>query len=145
MTRYTIEKSGLTESDTTGPLREIRHYLTSACLGLAAAVIGSIGTAQACSAWNGQTGTASYYGPGLQGNRTANGEVFNMYALTAAHPCMPLGTSVRVTVLGTGRSVVVWVNDRLPSRHRILDLSVGAARALGITNQGIATVQLTPG
>jgi rare lipoprotein A (peptidoglycan hydrolase) len=99
--------------------------------------------AHACSASDGQTGEASWYGPGLQGNRTASGETFDMWAMTAAHPCLPLGTKILVTVLETGRSLVVTVNDRLPSRRRVLDLSVGAARALGIEAQGVAEVQLT--
>lgn len=93
---------------------------------------------------NGQTGIASYYGPGFQGRRTANGEVFDMWAMTAAHPCLPMGTKIRVTVVETGRTLIVTVNDRLPSRRRVLDLSAGAARILGITAQGIATVQLSP-
>ena len=67
-----------------------------------------------------------------------------MWAMTAAHPCLPMGTRVLVTVLGTGRSLIVTVNDRLPSRRRVLDLSVGAARALGIAGQGLAMVQLSP-
>ena len=93
---------------------------------------------------NGQTGVASYYGPGMQGRRTANGEMFDMWAMTAAHACLPMGTKIRVTVLGTGRSLIVTVNDRLPSRRRVLDLSMGAAQVLGITSQGLATVQLSP-
>jgi len=68
-----------------------------------------------------------------------------MWAMTAAHGCLPLGTRIRVTVVETGRSLIVIVNDRLFSRHRVLDLSVGAARALGIEGVGIAMVQLTPG
>ena len=66
-----------------------------------------------------------------------------MWAMTAAHPCLPMGTKVLVTVLGTGRSLIVTVNDRLPSRRRVLDLSVGAARALGIAGQGLAMVELS--
>ena len=100
--------------------------------------------AQACAASDRQTGEASWYGPGLQGNRTASGEPFDMWAMTAAHPCLPMGTKILVTVLETGRSLIVTVNDRLPSRRRVLDLSVGAARALGIEGQGVAEVQLLP-
>jgi rare lipoprotein A len=55
-----------------------------------------------------------------------------------------MGTKILVTVMGTGRSLVVTVNDRLPSRRRVLDLSVGAARVLGIASQGLAMVQLSP-
>lgn len=112
---------------------------------LSLAVFSSLlGHARACSVLEGQTGVASWYGPGLQGNRTASGGTFDMYAMTAAHPCLPMGTKILVTVLRTGRSLVVTVNDRLPSRRRILDLSVGAARVLGISGQGLAMVELTP-
>jgi rare lipoprotein A (peptidoglycan hydrolase) len=101
------------------------------------------GEARACPALNGQSGMASWYGPGM-GKRTASGEKFDMWAMTAAHPCLPMGTKILVTVLGTRRSLIVTVNDRLPSHRRILDLSVGAARALGIASQGLAFVRLTP-
>jgi rare lipoprotein A len=107
-------------------------------------VLTPIHQARACSAWNGQTGVASYYGPGFQGHRTAYGDVFDMSAMTAAHACLPPGTKVLVTVLQTGRSVVVTVNDRLSSHRRVLDLSVGAARALGIAGTGVAMVGLSP-
>jgi rare lipoprotein A len=78
------------------------------------------------------------------GHRTANGEVFDMWAMTAAHACLPMGTKIRVTVLGTGRSLIVTVNDRLPSRRRVLDLSVGAARVLGVAARGLVRVALNP-
>ena len=100
--------------------------------------------ARACIASTGQTGIASYYGPGFQGGRTATGERYDMYGMTAAHPCLPLGTKIRVTVLDSGRSIVVTVNDRMPQRRRIVDLSLGAAQVLGITGRGIAMVQLAP-
>jgi hypothetical protein len=102
-----------------------------------------LGHARACSVSDGQTGVASWYGPGLQGNRTASGGTFDMWAMTAAHPCLPMGTKLLVTVMGTGRSLIVTVNDRLPSRRRVLDLSEGAARALGIAGRGLAMVQLS--
>ena len=120
-----------------------QYFITVAILGVA--LYSSLtGKAHACSTWNGQTGVASWYGPGLQGNETASGEAFDMWAMTAAHPCLPMGTKVRVTVLATGRSLIVTVNDRLPSRRRILDLSKGAARVLGIATQGVTVVQLSP-
>ncbi len=90
------------------------------------------------------TGTASYYGKAHQGKRTASGTRFDMEQLTAAHPWLPFGTRVRVTVAETGRSVVVIITDRIPSRTRILDLSVAAARQLGMLRQGLAQVVLTP-
>jgi rare lipoprotein A (peptidoglycan hydrolase) len=122
----------------------VRQYLRPVVI-LATALCSSfVGHARACSAWDGQTGVASWYGPGLQGNKTASGGFFDMWAMTAAHPCLPMGTKILVTVMGTGRSLIVTVNDRLPSRRRVLDLSVGAARALGIAGQGLAFVQLSP-
>lgn len=90
-----------------------------------------------------QTGTASYYGKAHQGRRTASGQRFDDTLLTAAHPWLPLGTKVRVTLLGTGRSVVVKINDRMPARRRIVDLSLAAARELGILHRGVARVELT--
>lgn len=94
--------------------------------------------------WSGETGIASYYGRAQNGSRTASGAPFNEDALTAAHPWLPFGTQVRVTVPTTGKSVVVTINDRLPSSRRIVDLSVGAARTLGLIRQGIARVSLSP-
>lgn len=87
-------------------------------------------------------GTASWYGPGFHGRRTANGERFDQEALTAAHRRWAFGTRVRVTLLSTGRSVVVTINDRIPRRDRIIDVSRGAARALGLIGPGIGRVRL---
>jgi len=90
-----------------------------------------------------QVGIASWYGPRFHGNRTADGEHFNMNALTAAHRTLPFNSYVRVTDLATGRSVVVRINDRGPyDGHRIIDLSARAARELGITDDGTARVRL---
>ncbi len=89
------------------------------------------------------TGMASWYGPGFHGNYSANGEVFNQYALTAAHPSLPFGTLVRVTNLDNGRSVVVRINDRGPyAGGRIIDLSMGAAQVIGMVSSGVAQVNL---
>jgi len=89
------------------------------------------------------TGWASWYGPGFHGNRSANGEVFNQYALTAAHPNLPFGTRVRVTNLSTGQSVVVRINDRGPyAGDRIIDLSAAAAQQIGMYSSGVAQVML---
>lgn len=90
-----------------------------------------------------ETGTASWYGS-ESGSRTANGERFQPDGLTAAHRTLPFGTRVRVTDLSTGRSVVVRINDRGPARwtHRVIDLSRGAARALGIVHRGTARVSI---
>jgi rare lipoprotein A len=88
-------------------------------------------------------GMASWYGPNFHGRLTANGEVFDMYALSAAHPTLPLPSYVRVTNLGSGASLVVRVNDRGPFHDgRIIDLSARAAELLGVTATGVAQVQV---
>ncbi len=88
-------------------------------------------------------GVASFYGRREQGNFTASGERFNMHRLTAASRTLPFGTIVRVTDLVTGRSVNVRINDRGPFwPHRIIDLSVGAAKRIGLYRQGLARVRL---
>jgi rare lipoprotein A len=90
-----------------------------------------------------ERGIASWYGAEFHGRQTANGETYNMYGLTAAHRLMPLGTTIKVTQRETGRSVTVRVNDRGPFvRGRILDLSYGAAKALGMTGSGTAPVAI---
>lgn len=95
--------------------------------------------------WKPEVGAASYYGvPAGRYRRTASGSRFDPNALTAAHPWLPFGTKVRVTVEQTGRSVVVTITDRLPGRRRIIDLSVGAARLLGILRAGVVEVALAP-
>lgn len=89
------------------------------------------------------TGVASYYGKRFHGRLTANGERFNMNAMTAAHKTLPFGTQVRVTNEANGKSVIVRVNDRGPFvRGRTIDLSRAAARELGIISRGHAPVSL---
>lgn len=86
----------------------------------------------------GERGMASYYG---YRSKTANGEMMNPNAMTAAHKTLPFGTRVRVTNTRTGNSVVVRINDRGPFiRGRIIDVSTGAARALGMIGSGVAPV-----
>ncbi len=88
-------------------------------------------------------GTASWYGDDFHGRKTANGEIFDMNALTAAHPTLPLPSYAYVTHLGNGRTVLVRINDRGPyANDRIIDLSRGVARALGYEGQGLATVMV---
>jgi rare lipoprotein A len=88
-------------------------------------------------------GIASWYGSVLDGHRTASGERFDMYAMTACHPTLPFGTIVRVVDLKTRKSVVVRINDRgILSEGRIIDLSYAAAQELHITKAGIAPVAL---
>src|SRR5579863_9551782 len=96
------------------------------------------------SAWVGETGKASYYGPAYHGRRSASGTRFDQMALTAAHAWLPFGTKVRVMLAGSGHSVIVTITDRMYSRRRIVDLSVAAARELGIIRRGVAEVTLVP-
>jgi rare lipoprotein A len=88
-------------------------------------------------------GLASYYHRGLQGRRTASGERYDGTALTCAHRTARFGTRLRVTELAGGRSVVVRVNDRGPFvRGRVIDVSLAAARQLGIVRRGVAEVRV---
>jgi rare lipoprotein A len=96
------------------------------------------------SGWSGESGTASYYGSAHHGRIAADGSRFDQNGLTAAHPWLPFGTRVRVTLLGSERSVVVGITDRLGSSRRIVDLSLAAAHRLGMVRRGIAAVSLTP-
>ena len=90
-----------------------------------------------------QTGIASYYGLKYHGRQTANGEVFDMYDLTAAHTSLPFGTRIKVTNLDNNRHVIVRVNDRGPFvKGRILDLSYGAAKKLDMIESGTAPVRI---
>ncbi|BDG04044.1 septal ring lytic transglycosylase RlpA family protein [Anaeromyxobacter oryzae] len=91
----------------------------------------------------GEVGLASYYGRAFHGRRTASGARYDMHALTCAHPSAPFGTRLRVTDLDNGRSVDVVVNDRGPfARGRVVDLSLEAARRLGIVSRGLARVRV---
>jgi rare lipoprotein A (peptidoglycan hydrolase) len=90
-----------------------------------------------------EVGLASWYGEFHQGQSTASGETFDMRRLTAAHRTLPLGTRLRVTNLENGRVVHVRVNDRGPYEPgRVIDVSRGAARVLGIVEQGVVPVRL---
>jgi rare lipoprotein A len=90
-----------------------------------------------------ETGTASWYGKEFHGRKTANGEIFDMYGISAAHRILPLGTTIRVTNLDNYKSINVRVNDRGPfARNRVLDLSYGAAKELGFVAQGTARVKI---
>src|SRR5213594_3647965 len=90
-----------------------------------------------------QVGVASWYGPGFHGNRTANGEIYDQFELTAAHPSLPLGTRVMVTNLANGRAVEVRINDRGPFVDgRTIDLSYAAARTIGMIGPGTSRVRI---
>jgi rare lipoprotein A len=88
-------------------------------------------------------GIASYYADDFHGKKTANGEIYDMHALTAAHRSYPFHTKMRVTNLDNGNSVIVRVNDRGPFKlERITDLSLGAAKRLDMMKSGTAKVRL---
>jgi peptidoglycan lytic transglycosylase len=90
-----------------------------------------------------ERGTASWYGSKFHGHETSNGEIFDLYAASAAHKTLPLPTYARVTNLDNGRSVVVRINDRGPFHGgRLIDLSYAAAVKLGYMEQGVARVEV---
>ena len=90
-----------------------------------------------------QTGLASWYGKRYHGQKTSSGEPYDMYAMSAAHPTLPIPSYVRVTNVANGRSVVVRVNDRGPFKsERVIDLSYAAAYKLGFIQAGQARVEV---
>ncbi len=90
-----------------------------------------------------EKGTASWYGPNFNGRKTANGETYDMHGVTAAHKSLPLGTWVRVTNLSNQRTLDMRINDRGPFvNNRIIDLSMGAAKKLGVVGPGTAPVHV---
>ncbi len=90
-----------------------------------------------------QRGVASWYGRKFHGRKTSNGETYDMYGLSAAHKTLPMGIYVKVTHLGNGQHIIVRINDRGPFvAGRIIDLSYGAAKQLGIVQSGTAKVQI---
>jgi rare lipoprotein A len=92
-----------------------------------------------------QIGDASWYGAYHQGRKTASGERFDAKELTAAHPSLPLDSTVRVTNLGNGKAVDVRVNDRGPyKKHRVIDLSAKAAEKIDLKRDGVSKVRVEP-
>lgn len=90
-----------------------------------------------------EVGEASWYGPGFQGNQTANGEIFDQNKMTAAHPTLPMGTKAEVTNLENGEKVEVRINDRGPYvGNRAIDLSRAAAKELEMEKDGTAQVKI---
>lgn len=91
-----------------------------------------------------QRGVASWYGPGFNGKKTASGEIYDMFDMTAAHSSLPLDTVVKVQNTKNNREVIVRINDRGPFiDNRVIDLSFTAARELGMVGPGTAPVNLT--
>ena len=114
-------------------MQRISNLLTAAGLSLAA-IASPVQSAES-------TMLASWYGPGFHGRLTANGEVYNQYAVSAAHKTLPFGTRLRVCYKGC---VDVSINDRGPYiGARELDLSYGAAQQVGLIEPGVATVKIT--
>lgn len=90
-----------------------------------------------------ETGHGSFYSEDFHGRRTANGEVFDMHALTAAHPTLPLPSYAYVTNLSNGRTILVRINDRGPYvKNRLIDLSKTSARLLGYERRGLAQLRV---
>ncbi len=115
-------------------------WLVTVCLLLASCARPPV---RPVSLGTGETGLASWYGPGFHGRPTSSGEVYDMHQLTAAHRELPLGTWVMVTNLKNGRSVELRVNDRGPfAPDRILDVSYGAGRLLGMIDPGVIPVRV---
>jgi rare lipoprotein A len=105
--------------------------------------VGNVTYTPADAAAYDEVGYASWYGAELQGRNTANGEVFLPASITAAHKTLPMPSYVEVTSLETGRTILARVNDRGPfANDRLIDLSEGAAKQLGITAQGFAGVRV---
>src|SRR5512132_2644954 len=124
--------------------------ITWASIGVALALLPILTTDEPAQAQMGllgavyvQRGEASWYGPGFHGRKTASGERFNQYELTAAHKKLPLGTKATVTNLKNGKTIQVEINDRGPyARGRIIDLSKAAADRLGMKKAGTTPVRV---
>ena len=103
----------------------------------------AVGAVVVCLGGSAQAEFATFYGQEFAGHRTASGETFNPGAMTAAHRTLPFGTRVRVTNSRNGRSIVVRINDRGPFvKGRAIDLSSGAARAIGMGSTGNVTMEV---
>lgn len=121
-----------------GPRIRLSALIAACCMQASVALADPVGTA-------GKVGTASWYGNEFSHRRTASGERFDPHAFTGAHRSLPLGSKVRVTNLLNGRSVMVTITDRGPfRRRREIDLSFGAARAIGMVERGVARVLIEP-
>lgn len=128
-------------------MRVLRLTAAAGVAVLALGALAEIAAARAASGSNDtdgvQTGRASWYGQRHHGRLTANGETFDQDGFTAAHPDLPFGTWVKVTLLASRRSVLVRINDRFPMhRGRIIDLSRAAAREIGMMRRGTGRVRI---
>lgn len=117
--------------------------INTAALLLTAVMFAICGSDLHAQAGFSQTGVASFYGKKFHGRKTANGERFSMWAMTAAHKTIPFNTKVRVTNLDNGKSIIVRINDFGPHlKGRIIDLSRGAAARIGMIKSGTAKVKV---
>jgi rare lipoprotein A len=138
----THQRSGSAVSAPTRVIASADHQSTKQAAVAASAHSGPALHSEGRRRWF-EFGRASWYGSGFQGQPTASGEDYDMNALTCAHPYLPLGALVRVTNLRNHRSVIVKVNDRGPMvQSRIVDLSWRAARLLGFSRRGTASVRI---
>lgn len=138
-----MRRGRVLESPSTGDREETLNRRSVIALCACAALLAACHTPPELGSRLPQVGLASWYGPHFQRKRTADGERFDMNALTAAHRTLPFNAYVRVTNLENGRSVIVRINDRGPfAGHRIIDLSARAASDLGIRRNGVARVRI---
>lgn len=127
------------------PARTLLSYalLLALCLSFASGCARSRPAGRGVRVGGSQSGIASYYADKYHGRKTASGETFDQNKMTAAHRTLPFGTKVRVTNVGSGKSVTVRVNDRGPFvKGRVIDLSRAAAQKLGIVRSGLAAVKV---
>lgn len=123
--------------------RRMKKQMTALCRQASPVMMGAAFVAFTAFSALADIGHASFYGRELAGRRTASGEVFRPEGMTAAHRSLPMGTRLKVTNLGNGKSVVLRINDRGPFvRGRLIDVSQGAARQLGFVAQGTARVRI---
>ncbi len=138
----TVKAGGKTLGVPASPLRPLTHNASSYKVGAPYRIAERWYRPKTYERFS-ETGIASWYGHKFHSRQTANGEVFNMYAMTAAHRTLPLPSVVRVTNLSNGRSAVVRVNDRGPYAHdRIIDLSLTAAEKIGFRRKGVTEVRV---
>jgi rare lipoprotein A len=120
-----------------------RRLATAVAIMALAAIVSSCAVRPAITGMGTEVGIASYYSNDFQGRKTSSGEIFDNSKLTAAHRRLPFGTIVRVTNLETAASVLVRINDRGPvKQERVIDLTLAAAKAIGIERAGLGRVRV---
>ena len=141
-TKFSEAKYGVAASPRVTTSRKVRKGGGRSQVGKPYKIKGKWYTPKEDHSYN-KTGNASWYGPNFHGRLTANGEVYDQYALSGAHPTFPLPSYARVTNMANGKSVIVRVNDRGPYHEgRIIDLSAAASEMLDYQKQGIAKVNV---